>query len=138
MVSRRIWGYRAANRLIYTGYLSFCSCSSFIHLVLSPVDCAVTVCDTEGVILYMNEKARATFAQHGDLIGRNLFDCHNERSRETIRRMLASGGTNAYTIEKQGVRKMIYQTAWRERGEIRGLVEISMELPDEMPHYIRK
>ena len=37
-------------------------------------DCAVTVCDTEGVILYMNEKARATFAQHGDLIGRNLFD----------------------------------------------------------------
>ena len=101
-------------------------------------DCAVTVCNTEGVILYMNEKARATFAQHGYLIGRNLFDCHNERSRETIRRMLASGGTNAYTIEKQGVRKMIYQTAWRERGEIRGLVEISMELPDEMPHYIRK
>ena len=49
-----------------------------------------------------------------------------------------TGGTNAYTIEKQGVRKMIYQTAWRERGEIRGLVEISMELPDEMPHYIRK
>ena len=42
-------------------------------------DCAVTVCDTGGVILYMNEKARATFAKHGDLIGRKLFDCHNER-----------------------------------------------------------
>ena len=67
-----------------------------------------------------------------------VSDCHNERSRETIRRMLASGGTNAYTIEKQGVRKMIYQTAWKERGEIRGLVEISMELPAEIPHYIRK
>lgn len=102
------------------------------------VDCAVTVCDTEGVILYMNEKARATFAKHGDLIGRNLFDCHSERSREMIRRMLATGGTNAYTIEKQGVRKMIYQTAWKELGEIRGLVEISMEIPCEMPHYIRK
>lgn len=102
------------------------------------VDCAVTVCDTEGVILYMNEKARATFAKYGDLIGRNLFDCHSERSREMIRRMLATGGTNAYTIEKQGVRKMIYQTAWKEHGEIRGLVEISMEIPCEMPHYIRK
>lgn len=102
------------------------------------VDCAVTVCDIEGVILYMNEKARATFAKHGDLIGRNLFDCHSERSREMIRRMLATGGTNAYTIEKQGVRKMIYQTAWKEHGEIRGLVEISMEIPCEMPHYIRK
>ena len=100
-------------------------------------DCAVTVCDTGGVILYMNEKARATFAKHGDLIGRNLFDCHNERSRETIRRMLASGGTNAYTIEKQGVRKMIYQTAWRTGDKVGGLVEISMEIPAEMPHYIR-
>ena len=41
--------------------------------------CAVTVCDTEGTILSMNE-------------------C----------------------------------------GEVRGLVEISMEIPAEMPHYIRK
>ena len=102
------------------------------------LNCAVTVCDTDGVILYMNEKARATFAKHGDLTGRNLFGCHSERSREMIHRMLASGGTNAYTIEKQGVRKMIYQTAWKENGEIRGLVEISMEIPPEMPHYIRK
>ena len=37
MVSRRIWGYRAANRLIYTGYLSFCRCSSFVHLVFTPI-----------------------------------------------------------------------------------------------------
>ena len=31
------------------------------------MNCAVTVCDTEGIILYMNEKARQTFARHGDL-----------------------------------------------------------------------
>ena len=42
------------------------------------MNCAVTVCDTEGVILYMNEKARATYIQHGNLIGSNLFGCHNE------------------------------------------------------------
>lgn len=99
--------------------------------------CAVTVCDTEGVILYMNEKARSTFSQHGDLVGTNLFGCHNERSRGIIRRLLAEGGTNAYTIEKAGVRKMIYQTVWRVDGEVRGLVEISMEIPADMPHYIR-
>ena len=64
-------------------------------------------CDTEGVILYMNEKARATYIRHGNLIGSNLFGCHNERSREIIRRLTAEGGSNAYTIEKQGVRKMI-------------------------------
>ena len=101
-------------------------------------DCAVTVCDTEGVILYMNEKARATYIRHGNLIGSNLFGCHNERSREIIRRLTAEGGSNAYTIEKQGVRKMIYQTAWRTGDKVGGLVEISMEIPGEMPHYMRK
>ena len=38
------------------------------------MNCAVTVCDTKGIILYMNEKACRTFAKHGDLIGKNLFD----------------------------------------------------------------
>ena len=101
------------------------------------MNCAVTVCDTEGVILYMNEKARVTYIRHGNLIGSNLFGCHNERSREIISRLTAEGGSNAYTIEKQGVRKMIYQTAWRTGDKVGGLVEISMEIPAEMPHYIR-
>ena len=57
------------------------------------MNCAVTVCDTEGVILYMNEKARATYIRHGNLIGSNLFGCHNERSREIIRRLTAEGGS---------------------------------------------
>lgn len=101
------------------------------------MDCAVTVCDTGGTLLYMNDKARTTFARHGDMVGKNLFDCHGERSREIIRRLLADGGTNVYTIEKNGVRKMIYQTAWRVDGVVGGLAEISMEIPAEMPHYIR-
>ena len=78
-----------------------------------------------------------TFARHGDMVGKNLFDCHGERSREIIRRLLADGGTNVYTIEKNGVRKMIYQTPWRVDGVVGGLAEISMEIPAEMPHYIR-
>lgn len=101
------------------------------------MNCAVTVCDTEGVILYMNQKARATFAKRGELVGQNLFDCHNDRSQAIIRRLLAENGTNAYTIEKAGVRKMIYQSAWSVGGKVGGLVEISMEIPQEMPHYIR-
>ncbi len=102
------------------------------------MNCAVTVCDTEGVIMYMNEKARDTFAKHGDLVGKNLMGCHNERSRSIIRHMLDTGEANCYTIEKHGVRKMIYQTPWRKDGKVAGLVEISMVIPDEMPHYVRK
>lgn len=101
------------------------------------MNCAVTVCDADGIILFMNEKARATFAKHGDLIGKNLFECHSEPSKQKIRHMLATGESNAYTISKGGRRKMIYQTPWRRDGEIVGMVEISMVIPEEMPHYIR-
>lgn len=101
------------------------------------INAAVTVCDDEGVILYMNRKARETFASHGDLIGKNLFACHSEASKQKIRHMLATGESNAYTISKGGLRKMIYQTPWRRDGHIAGMVEISMVIPEEMPHYIR-
>ena len=97
--------------------------------------CAVTVCDTEGIVVYQNARSVGV---NGDMRGRSLIPCHNERSREIIRQLLATAGTNAYTIEKQGIRKMIYQTVWKEAGEVRGLVEISMEIPDQMPHYVRK
>ena len=101
------------------------------------MNCAVTVCDKEGIILYMNDKAKETFAKHGDLIGKSLIPCHNDNSRAIIAKLLETGGTNAYTIQKNGQKKMIYQTAWKQNGEVAGLVEISMVIPEEMPHYIR-
>ena len=103
------------------------------------MNCAVTVCDKEGVIVYMNRKSRETFCKEGkSLIGRNLFGCHPEHAREKIRHMLSTGESNAYTILKHGVRKMIYQTPWRDAaGAIAGMVEISMVIPAEMPHYNR-
>ena len=103
------------------------------------MNCAVTVCDKEGVIVYMNRKSRETFCKDGrSLIGANLFGCHPEHAREKIRRMLSTGESNSYTIQKHGVRKMIYQTPWRgATGAIAGMVEISMVIPAEMPHYNR-
>ena len=102
------------------------------------MNCAVTVCDTEGVILYQNKPARELYAWHGNLIGSNLMPCHNERSQGIIRHMLASGESNAYTIEKEGLRKMIFQSAWFDAdGHVGGLVELSMVIPAEMPHYVR-
>ena len=105
------------------------------------MNCAVTVVDTDCRIIYMNERSRQTFASRGgaDLIGHDLMEYHNERSRSIIRRLLDEGGSNAYTIFKGGVKKMIYQTVWRKPdGTLGGLVELSMIIPDEMPHYIRE
>jgi len=43
-----------------------------------------------------------------------------------------------YTIEKKGIKKLIYQAPWYENGEFSGVVELSIPIPFEMPHYIRK
>lgn len=51
--------------------------------------------------------------------------------------MLATGESNAYTISKDGLRKVIYQTPWRRDGIVAGMVEISMVVPADMPHYTR-
>lgn len=98
------------------------------------MNCNVTVCDTEGKIIFMNDKS---LAKYGNIIGNNLFNCHNPHSQEKIKELLATGGTNIYTIEKNGIKKMIYQTAWFEDGVVGGLTEITFEIPEEMPHFIR-
>ena len=100
--------------------------------------CAVTVCDTEGVVIYMNERSRETFNRDGkSMVGQNLFPCHKERSQQMIRKMMETDTTNAYTISKNGQRKMIYQSPWKKDGKVAGMVEISMVIPEEMPHYQR-
>ena len=100
-------------------------------------NCAVTVCDTEGIIIYMNDKSKETFKDHGDLVGKSLIPCHNENSKKMIAHLIETGGTNVYTIDKNGQKKMIYQTAWKQDGKVAGLVELSIVLPNDMPHYVR-
>ncbi len=86
-----------------------------------------------------DDRATKAFEKDGGraLLGTNLLDCHPEPSRTKLRQLLASGEVNAYTIEKGGVRKLIYQAPWHENGEYRGLVEISLVLPNSLPHFVR-
>ena len=100
---------------------------------------AVTVCDRSGIILEMNERSVASFAQDGGaaLIGTNALDCHPEPSRIKLAGLLASGRTNVYTIEKNGVKKLIYQAPWYRESAYAGFVELSLEIPFEMPHFVR-
>lgn len=100
---------------------------------------AVTVSDKDYTIVYMNDKATKTFEKDGgrNLLGQSLLGCHNEKSKAIMQRILETGVPNAYTIEKKGVKKFIYQAPWRKNGKIAGLVELSMEIPFEMPHFVR-
>jgi len=100
----------------------------------------LTICDTEGVIIYMNDKSAELFEPDGgrELIGKNLLDCHPEPSRSKLEEMLKNKITNTYTIEKKGKKKIIHQTPWYEDGEYKGFVEMSFIIPEGMPHFVRE
>ena len=100
---------------------------------------AVTVCDLEGVIIYINELANKQFIKNGgtDLLGTNLLDCHPEPSRSKLVAMLKTPTTNSYTVEKGGIKKMIHQAPNYTNGIFSGVIEISFEIPKEMLHFIR-
>jgi transcriptional regulator with PAS, ATPase and Fis domain len=99
----------------------------------------ISVCDCEGVILQMNDQSARIFADYGgrELISSNALDCHPEPARSKLETLLATQGTNIYTIEKAGVHKLICQAPWYVDGVCRGLVELSMEIPATLPHYVR-
>ena len=101
---------------------------------------AITVCDREGVTLEMNDRAAQTHEKDGgrELIGRSLVECHPEPARSHLLELLRTGQPNVYTIEKAGVKKLIYQAPWFQGGEYKGFVELSLPIPFELPHFVRE
>lgn len=100
--------------------------------------CAITVTDADCNVICMNQQAIEVNHVKGDPTEINLRRCHNPHSIEIIDRMLSTGGTNIYTIEKHGLHKLIFQSAWRDaEGKVGGLVEISIITPENMPHFVR-
>jgi len=100
---------------------------------------SITVCDPDGIILEMNARAQKVFQADGGekLIGANLLDCHPEPARAKLQHLMDTQTANVYTIEKNGVKKLIYQTPWYQDGQYAGFVEMALEIPAQMPHFIR-
>lgn len=100
---------------------------------------AITVCDAEGWIIGMNDRSVQAFAAEGGagFVGTNVLDCHPEPSRTKLKSLLETGKTNVYTIEKRGQKKLIFQAPWFRDGVFAGLVELSLEIPWDMPHFNR-
>ncbi len=100
---------------------------------------AITVCDEDGIILYMNKNSEEVFNEDGgkSLLGKNALDCHPEPARSKFAQMLKDHSTNVYTISKKGKRKLIYQAPWYKNGKFCGIVELALEIPQEMPHFER-
>jgi transcriptional regulator with PAS, ATPase and Fis domain len=100
----------------------------------------VVVSNEAGIIVEMNERAVEWFADRGGrgLMGKSLLDVHKEPSQDKIKEMMESKRSNAYTIEKDGARMLIYQAPWYREGKLAGLVEFGLEVPADIPHHARE
>jgi transcriptional regulator with PAS, ATPase and Fis domain len=109
------------------------------HVWVKEFPAAITVCDSKGIILEMNDRAAEGFQDQGGqkLIGTNLLECHPEDARLKLEQLMKTRKLNVYTVEKHGVRKLIYQSPWYDGGEYSGFVEISLVIPEQIPHIIR-
>ena len=94
--------------------------------VLDADRAAVVICDLDHTIIYMNSSAISRYAKWGgkDLMGKSLLDCHNEKSREMIIKVLdwfkASVNNNiVYTSYNAKENKDVYMIALRnDAGEL--------------------
>ncbi len=109
------------------------------HAWIEELGAAVTVTDETGTIVAMNRRACETFAADGGaaLIGKSVFDCHPERVRGKTRALYERRLPNHYTISKAGKRKIVHQMPWYRDGRFAGVVEISVPIPEELPHFDR-
>ena len=100
---------------------------------------AIKACDINGVLVYLNDTAAEKLAGKGGrkLIGQDIFRCHKPESQKKLALLMKTGGTNCYTIIKQGQKSLVYQAPWVESGVIKGMVEMTIELPDNLPNYLR-
>jgi hypothetical protein len=109
------------------------------HEWIKEFPAAATVCDPEGILLAMNDKAAKNYEKDGgyNLIGSNMLACHPDPARTKTEQLLAAREKNVYTIEKNGIKKLIYQSPWFKDGVYAGFVELALEIPFELPHFIR-
>ena len=105
--------------------------SQFFKSIVEQDKCAVVICDLNDDIIYMNPAAIKRYAKRGgaELIGKSILDCHNEKSRKIIMRVIQwfekSRENNiifTYYCEKEN--KDVYMVALRDdSGKLIGYYE---------------
>lgn len=103
------------------------------------IDAEISVCDENGIIVEMNDKSIKAFKEEGGekLIGTKLIDCHPDSAKKKLAELIASKNPNYYTTEKNGVKHFVYHTPWFENGIYKGYAEMILDIPFEIPHYVR-
>jgi DUF438 domain-containing protein len=94
--------------------------------ILNSLKNPVLFADTEHVTRYMNKAAAEHYSEGYDLVGRSLFDCHNEKSGEIMVDCLAAfqAGTEEERRITDNEKHRIYMRAVRDgNGTVIGYYE---------------
>ena len=91
---------------------------------------SVTICDRDGIVVYMNDASKQEYADDGGgaLIGKSLVNCHPEPARSKLVALLENPVENSY-IFRNGPRPLfIYDVPWIEEGIALGIIELLIPL----------
>lgn len=95
--------------------------SNYFKSIIDQDRCAVVICDLAHTIIYMNPTAVTRYEKYGgvSLLGKSLLDCHNENSRDMIKRTVewfAADRSNniIYTHHNEKENKDVYMVALRD------------------------
>ncbi len=95
--------------------------TQFFKSILDEDKSPVVICSLDHTIIYMNPSAIERYSGYGGatLLGKSLLDCHNEKSREMINKVLewfrASCENNrVHTFYNQKENKDVYMIALRD------------------------
>ena len=96
-----------------------------LSLLLDSWNKPVVFVDTDHRRQYMNGPARRHYSKWGDVIGKSIFDCHNELSGETIREVFArfAEGEREVMITDSPKHRVYMRAVRDEKGEVVGYYE---------------
>lgn len=98
--------------------------SKYMKSIIDMDRASVVICDLEHTIIYMNPAAVCRYGKSGggELVGKSLMNCHNEKSCEMIEKVVAWFAEDAthnmiYTFHNEKENKDVYMVALRDEEE---------------------
>lgn len=95
--------------------------TKYFKSVMNQDRCAVVICNLQHEIIYMNPAAASRYGKSGGakLVGKSIFDCHNQKSQEMIKRVVnwfeeSKEHNIIYTFHNVKENKDVYMVALRD------------------------
>lgn len=106
---------------------------------LKEVGFTVSISDSEGSIIYLNESAaKDTFSKEGgyELIGTNLLDCHPEPSKTRLAEMMRTHKTQTILKGEGESKRLIHQTPIYNEGKFAGYIELIIPIASPLKNLL--